>query len=128
MRKIHALYIEDEPDDYKDVSESIPEWLQLDWAKEIPETPIGGYDFVILDACLPGSDGAVETIARYKDSGIGLPFVIISGKTGFKERLKAVSLGAEDFISKSCDPEETASQLHVSAIRIYRQIGERLLR
>ena len=59
------------------------------------ETP----DLVLLDVWMPGIDG-LETLKRIKESLPELPVVVMSGHGNIDTAVKAVRLGAYDFIEK----------------------------
>jgi CheY-like chemotaxis protein len=58
-------------------------------------------DLICLEVALPGIDG-FETIRRLlADPDLrGIPFVFLSGKTGLKERVEGLRLGAHAYLAK----------------------------
>jgi len=65
------------------------------------------YDLVFLDVRLPGMDG-VETLEKFKSLSPDSIVVMMSGYSVEDEVKKALSLGAQDFISK---PFEDVDQI-----------------
>jgi len=57
------------------------------------------YDLALLDVWLPGIDG-IETLTRMQAIDPDLPVVVISGHGTVETAVKAVRLGAADFIEK----------------------------
>jgi two-component system nitrogen regulation response regulator NtrX len=57
------------------------------------------YELALLDVWLPGIDG-IETLARIQAIDPDLPVVVISGHGTVETAVKAVRLGAADFIEK----------------------------
>lgn len=64
-------------------------------------------DLVLLDLEMPGMDGFDVISAIRQDPEVGdVPICIITGNTGRHEQLRAVELGANDFIGKPVDEAE----------------------
>jgi two-component system nitrogen regulation response regulator NtrX len=57
------------------------------------------YELALLDVWLPGIDG-IETLTRFQQVDPDLPVVVISGHGNVETAVKAVRLGAVDFIEK----------------------------
>jgi signal transduction histidine kinase len=57
------------------------------------------YDVVISDYSMPGFD-AVAALAVLRDSGLDLPFIVVSGTAGEASAVSALKAGAHDFIVK----------------------------
>jgi PAS domain S-box-containing protein len=57
------------------------------------------FDLVISDHCLPGS-GSGETLAVFCETGIDIPFLIVSGTIGDEEAVAAMRAGASDYLLK----------------------------
>ncbi len=64
------------------------------------------YDLVLLDVWLPGADG-LEVLARIRETDAELPVVVISGHGTIETAVKAVRLGAQDFVEKPLSLEKT---------------------
>jgi two-component system, NtrC family, nitrogen regulation response regulator NtrX len=65
-----------------------------------------GYDLVLLDIWLPGSDGLV-TLERLRDRRFDAPVIMISGHGNIETAVRATKLGAFDFIEKPLSLEKT---------------------
>ncbi len=57
------------------------------------------YDVVISDYVMPRFSG-LEALKVLKDSGLDLPFIVISGKIGEETAVEAMRAGAHDYIMK----------------------------
>ena len=58
------------------------------------------FDLMLFDIMLPGMDGfALTELAREK-LGLQTPIIFLTAKDGVEDRLKGLSLGADDYISK----------------------------
>jgi two-component system, NtrC family, nitrogen regulation response regulator NtrX len=64
------------------------------------------YDLVLLDVWLPGIDG-LETLARIRGLDPELPVVVISGHGSIETAVKAVRIGAHDFVEKPLSLDKT---------------------
>src|ERR1700761_4347531 len=63
------------------------------------------YDIILLDLALPDIDG-FEVVRRLRVSRNDTPVLVLSGLTMSQARVKALSLGADDFITKPYDKAE----------------------
>ena len=57
------------------------------------------YDVIVLDIWLPGMDGLV-TLARLRERRVDAPVVMISGHGNIESAVRAIKLGAYDFVEK----------------------------
>lgn len=63
-------------------------------------------DLVLLDLGLPDEDGLV--LARQIRARSSLPIIVVTARKDQKDRLAALELGADDYLTKPFDPEELA--------------------
>jgi two-component system nitrogen regulation response regulator NtrX len=64
------------------------------------------YDVVVLDVWLPGMDG-LATLARMRERQIETQVVIISGHGNIESAVRAIKMGAFDFVEKPLSLEKT---------------------
>jgi two-component system nitrogen regulation response regulator NtrX len=64
------------------------------------------YDVIVLDIWLPGMDG-LATLARLRDRRVDAPIVMISGHGNIESAVRAIKLGAFDFVEKPLSLEKT---------------------
>jgi two-component system nitrogen regulation response regulator NtrX len=64
------------------------------------------YDVVVLDIWLPGMDG-LATLARMRERQIEAQVVIISGHGNIESAVRAIKMGAFDFVEKPLSLEKT---------------------
>ncbi len=64
------------------------------------------YDLVVLDVWLPGMDG-LSTLARMRERQIDVQVVIVSGHGNIESAVRAIKMGAFDFVEKPLSLEKT---------------------
>ena len=64
------------------------------------------YDVIVLDIWLPGMDG-LATLARLRERRVDAPVVMISGHGNIESAVRAIKLGAYDFVEKPLSLEKT---------------------
>jgi two-component system nitrogen regulation response regulator NtrX len=64
------------------------------------------YDLMLLDVWLPKMDG-IETLSRVRTLDPSMPVIVISGHGSIETAVKAVRIGAEDFVEKPLSLEKT---------------------
>jgi DNA-binding response OmpR family regulator len=62
-------------------------------------------NLVLLDLLMPGPDG-LEVLSRLRDAGNGVPVVIVTAHGTIPDAVKAIKLGAIDFLSKPLTPTD----------------------
>lgn len=68
------------------------------------------YDAALLAQALPDMPGH-ETVRRLRAKGLGTPVVMLSSADHPAERVRALSAGADDVVSRRIDPEELVARL-----------------
>jgi two-component system, NtrC family, nitrogen regulation response regulator NtrX len=66
----------------------------------------GGIDLILLDVWLPGLDG-LATLARLRERQVDAQVVLISGHGNIESAVRAIKLGAFDFVEKPLSLEKT---------------------
>jgi two-component system nitrogen regulation response regulator NtrX len=66
------------------------------------------FDVIVLDIWLPGLDG-LATLARLQERRIDAPVIMISGHGNIESAVRAIKLGAFDFIEKPLSLEKTVT-------------------
>src|SRR5690242_457856 len=64
------------------------------------------YDVVVLDIWLPGMDG-LATLARMRERQLDVQVVVISGHGNIESAVRAIKMGAFDFVEKPLSLEKT---------------------
>ncbi len=73
------------------------------------------YDLVLLDLMLPGLTGE-EFIARIR-AGKTMPIIVLSAKVAVEDRVNALGLGADDYITKPFDNREVLARVEAQMRR-----------
>lgn len=74
------------------------------------------YDLLILDLTLPGMDGlevCEEVMEKYD-----IPIIISSARSDISDKVKALEIGADDYLPKPYDPKEMYARI-MSLLRRY---------
>src|SRR4029079_6140876 len=82
---------------------------------EVTETPSGVEavtrvregepDVALVDLMMPGELDGMATLARLRDAAPDLPVIMMSGRAGLADAVKATKLGAFNFLEKPLTPE-----------------------
>ena len=67
------------------------------------------FDLAIVDVGLPGGDG-LTLIRRLRSSGKRLPALVLTAHCTLADRIKALDLGADDFLAKPFEAAELAAR------------------
>ncbi|HET6836988.1 MAG TPA: sigma-54 dependent transcriptional regulator [Gemmatimonadales bacterium] len=62
-------------------------------------------DVVLLDLLMPPGPDGLETLAQLRDQGYTAPVIMMSGKAQLTDAVRAVKLGAFQFLEKPLSPE-----------------------
>ncbi len=68
------------------------------------------YDAAILDLGLPNMSG-LNVLRRWRSEGHNLPVLILSGRSGWAERVNGLNAGADDYLEKPFHAEELLARL-----------------
>jgi len=81
-------------------------------------------DILVLDLGLPGADG-FEIIKQVRDSGSALPIIVLSSRTDEAGKVRALDLGADDYVTKPFGMDELLARLRAASRHRLQQQGER---
>src|SRR6266849_4351275 len=98
---------------------------------EVVETPSGAEavarvkegepDVALVDLMMPGELDGMGTLGRLRDVAPDLPVIMMSGRAGLADAVKATKLGAFNFLEKPLTPEGVllalASALELRRVR-----------
>lgn len=75
------------------------------------------YDAIVLDLGLPGRDG-FQVIKAWRQSGLTTPVLILSARNSWTEKVEALNLGADDYLTKPFHTPELEARLNALLRRI----------
>lgn len=81
-------------------------------------------DVLVLDLGLPGPDG-FEIIKELREAGSSLPIIVLSSRTDEAGKVRALDLGADDYVSKPFGMDELLARLRAALRHRLQQQGER---
>jgi DNA-binding response OmpR family regulator len=85
----------------------------------------GGFDACVLDVLLPGRDG-FSVLETARGEGVATPIVLLTARDGVPDRVRGLSLGADDYLTKPFAFAELLARLH-ARMRKTSQAGARRL-
>lgn len=81
-------------------------------------------DVLVLDLTLPDIDG-FEVIRQLRERGSALPIIVLSSRTDEGGKVRALDLGADDYVTKPFGVEELLARIRTSLRHRLQQQGER---
>ena len=82
----------------------------------------GGFDAVVLDVMMPGSDG-IEVCERLRAAGDQLPVLMLTARYAVRDRVAGLEAGADDYLVKPFANEELIARLR-ALLRRAGRVGE----
>ncbi|EHI70177.1 response regulator transcription factor [Streptococcus ictaluri] len=113
--KKQVLLVDDEPHilrllDYHLTKEGFETELVTDGRTALKLAESETYDFILLDIMLPQLDG-IEVCKRIRAKGIQTPIMMVSAKSDEFDKVLALELGADDYLTKPFSPRELLARL-----------------
>jgi two-component system OmpR family response regulator len=68
------------------------------------------YDAIVLDFGLPRLDGRT-VLQRWRDAGLTVPVIVLTARTGWREKVDGIDAGADDYLTKPFRTEELLARL-----------------
>jgi len=81
-------------------------------------------DVLVLDLGLPDIDGT-EVIKRLRETGSTVPIIVLSSRTDEAGKVKALDLGADDYVTKPFGVDELLARLRAALRHRLQQQGEK---
>ncbi len=69
------------------------------------------YDLILSDLRLPDGDG-IDLLKWLKEQGISVPLIMMTSYAEIQTAVKAIKLGASDYIAKPLNPEDLLIKIH----------------
>jgi PAS domain S-box-containing protein len=113
---IHVLHVDDEAK-FLNSSKSILEMqrsFHVESASSVEEAmkkmEAEKFDAIVSDYIMPEKDG-LEFLRELREKGNNIPFIVFTGKGRETVAIKALNLGADQYVNKIGDPETVYSEL-----------------
>ncbi len=122
---IRVLHIDDDVCFLKTAKSilEMQEAFQVDTASSVEEAvkkmDKEKYDVIVCDYLMPGKDG-LQFLRELREKGNSIPFIIFTGKGREEVAIKALNLGADNYLSKTGDPETVYSELSHDVTNVIR--------
>ncbi len=71
---------------------------------------VNDYDLLVLDLGLPDGDG-VDLCRSVRDSGVGLPILMLTARDGLSDKVAGLDAGADDYLTKPFAYPELAARV-----------------
>lgn len=84
-----------------------------DWIRDGDKAlaaPFARYTLLILDLNLPGASG-FEILEHLRRQDVQVPVLILSGRTDARDKVDALNLGADDYVTKPFWPQELVARV-----------------
>jgi two-component system KDP operon response regulator KdpE len=78
----------------------------------------GSFDVVLLDSNMPGI-GGLETLRRIRTFAPRLPIVMVTVRDGEEEKIEALELGADDYVTKPFSMRELIARIRAAVRRFH---------
>jgi PAS domain S-box-containing protein len=115
-KKIRVLHVDDEPALLKVAKQCLEMQgpFRVDTANSVEEALVKlekeRYDAVVSDYQMPGKDG-LEFLEELRESGNSVPFIMFTGKGREEVAIRALNLGANQYLNKTGEPETVYTEL-----------------
>jgi two-component system OmpR family response regulator len=76
-------------------------------------------DLVVLDVMLPDLDG-FEVCRRMRSDGLDIPVIFLTARDATEERLRGLTIGGDDYLTKPFSVEELVARVQV----VLRRVGK----
>ncbi|SEK46846.1 PAS domain S-box-containing protein [Stigmatella aurantiaca] len=103
---LRVLLVENEEDDAELILEQLrkadfePFWRRVDTAEDMRKELLEqSWDIILCDYVMPHFSGA-DALALLQETGLDVPFIIVSGRIGEEVAVHSLKMGAQDFFRK----------------------------
>jgi len=114
LKKTRVLVVDDEPETLKYVGANLKARgfevvTAADGSEALKQATEDVFDLVLLDITMPGPDGFAVCQALRQDSNV--PIIMLSARGQEKDKVRALDLGADDYITKPFGIEELLARV-----------------
>jgi two-component system, OmpR family, response regulator len=113
--RARILLIEDDPEIAEEVANELTDRAYVvshiaTGSKGVEEARRGRYDLLIVDLMLPGCDG-YSIIQELRRDGIQTPVLVVSALGAVNDRVRALKIGGDDYVTKPFALPELAARV-----------------
>jgi len=131
VKPLRILAVEDEPPIRRFLRTSLSaqgyDVLEAeDGAQAVAMLRRNAVDLIVLDLGLPGMDG-LDVIRTLREQGSQVPIVVLSSRTDEAGKVKALDLGADDYVTKPFGVDELFARIRAAVRHRLQQEGEKPL-
>lgn len=76
----------------------------------LPRLQNQDYDLLVLDIMLPGLQG-LDVLRQMRSSRLNIPIIMLTARGDDMDRILGLELGADDYLSKPCNPRELSARI-----------------
>jgi two-component system KDP operon response regulator KdpE len=114
LKKTRVLVVDDEPETLKYVGANLKARgfevvTAADGSEALKQATEDIFDLVLLDITMPGPDGFAVCQALRQDSNV--PIIMLSARGQEKDKVRALDLGADDYLTKPFGIEELLARV-----------------
>ena len=129
MTAVKALVVDDE----RNITDLISTVLRFDgWEVTTADSGMAALtearriepDVMVLDVMLPDIDG-FEVLSRLRREGFGTPALFLTARDSTEDRVRGLTLGGDDYVTKPFSLEELVARLHALLRRSGHSVGSR---
>ncbi|WP_034301880.1 response regulator transcription factor [Herbaspirillum sp. RV1423] len=127
---MHILLVEDDPLLGDGLRAGLRQLgFRVDWVRDgqaaESELRTQSYAAAVLDLGLPLKDG-IDVLTAIRRAGVSVPVLVMTARDAVPDRIKALDIGADDYVIKPIDLHELAARLRSLVRRAYGQSQESL--
>lgn len=87
--------------------------FEVEWHKDgtsAAKTDVASFSLVVLDLMLPGTYG-LDLLKRWRAAELEVPVLVLSARQDTSDKVRALKLGADDYVTKPFWPDELLARV-----------------